>query len=104
MTIIDAIKVQYNAGPGYDSRYMYNYGGLIISEDPVAADRIGLEILEFIRSKNSLPSLEEVKRPAIYLKSADEIGLGTADLNKIELKVFTLDKNGHISPGELLDG
>ena len=102
LSIIDAVKIQYNGGPGYDSRYLSDYGGIIISDDPVAADRIGLEIVEHCRKINNLSTLEKAGRPVKYLNSAETIGLGTANLNKIDLKVLTVDKNGQTAPGVLL--
>ncbi len=102
LTIIDAVKVQYNGGPGYNSHYLENYGGLIIAKDPVAADAVGLKILENLRAKYNLPDLEKAGRPAKYLKTAEQLGLGTADLDKIDLKVLAVDSNGGVSAGELI--
>lgn len=102
LTIIDAMRVQYDNGPGFDRESIHYYGGIIISADPVAADRIGLEILEYCRKKNGRLSLPEAKRPANYLKTAQTIGLGTADLDKIDLKVVVADSSGKYSAGELL--
>lgn len=101
LIIIDAIKVQYNAGPGYDSRYIDYYGGLILSVDPVAVDRVGLEILEHLRKINKLPSLKDAGRPADYLKTAEKIKLGIAEMQEIDLKVIMVDKNGNEQSGEL---
>ncbi len=102
LAVIDAVRVQYNAGPGYDSRYIENYGGLIISTDAVAADRVGLEIIETMRKNHNMPSLKEAGRPADYLKTAEQIGLGVADMKKIDLKVINLDENGKPRPGVLI--
>lgn len=102
MTIIDATKAQYNGGPGFDSRYLELYGGLIISTDPVAADTIALEILEHIRQKNKLPTLEQAGRPVKYLKSANKLGLGECDRSKIELIVKNIGHDGSISDGDLI--
>jgi len=101
LSVIDATRVQYNFGPGYDSRYIENFGGLIISIDSVAADRVGLEIVETMRRNNKLPSLKEAGRPPDYLQTAGEIGLGIADMQKIELKVFTVNDTGKPQAGRL---
>jgi uncharacterized protein (DUF362 family) len=103
LTIIDAMRVQYNGGPGYDSRYVADYKGLIISDDPVAADRIGLEIVEHYRKLNNLPTLEKAVRPAKYLKSAEKLGLGVEDITKIELTVSAIDLNGIAKSTKLFD-
>ena len=104
LTVIDAVRVQYNGGPGYDSRYLEQYNGLIISDDPVAADRIGLEIVQHLRKQNNLPSLEKAERPVKYLASAEKIGLGVADISKIDLKVIMVDAHGGQGMGALFDG
>ncbi|UCD94781.1 MAG: DUF362 domain-containing protein, partial [Candidatus Zixiibacteriota bacterium] len=101
LTIIDAVKVQYNAGPGYDSRYITYYNGLIMGEDPVATDRVGLEILEHYRKANGLPSLEKAGRPVKYLKSAEIAGLGIADINRIYIDVILVSKDGRAAKGDL---
>lgn len=101
LTILDAIKVQYNGGPGVVSEYISYYNGIIISDDPVATDRVGLEILEHMRKANGLPPLEKVGRPVKYLNSAQQIGLGIAELQRIDVEVLLIDKNGRQSAGEL---
>jgi uncharacterized protein (DUF362 family) len=103
LTIIDAVKVQYHGGPGYDSRYIAGYNGLLISDDPVAVDAVGLKIIEHLRQKNGLPSLKSAGRPVKYLASAEKLGLGVADINQIELKILYIDRQGAKSPGTLLD-
>ncbi len=101
LTILDAIKVQYHGGPGYVSKYIDYYHGIIISTDPVAADTVGLKILQQIRKNNGLPVLEKVERPVKYLKSAEQIGLGVTDWNKIDIRTVTIDKHGSETIGEL---
>lgn len=102
LSIIDAIRVQYNGGPGYDSRYLSYYNGLIISDDPVAADRIGLDILEHLRKINNLPTLKQAEREVKYLISAERLGLGLADKEQINLKVIEVDDTGKQSGIDLL--
>ena len=102
LTIMDAVKVQYDQGPGYSSDYLADYHGLIVSEDPVAADRVGLEVLEHFRRMRGLPSLEQAGRPARYLTSAREAGLGVAELEQIDLSVYIVDEAGQVRPGRLL--
>jgi uncharacterized protein (DUF362 family) len=101
LTILDAVKVQYNGGPGYMGDYLYNYGGIVVSDDPAAADRVGLEILERIRSLKGQPSLEKAGRPVKYLASAEQIGLGVADLSKIDLSVIEVRSDGTLTAGVL---
>jgi uncharacterized protein (DUF362 family) len=101
LTIIDAIRVQYDNGPGFDPAHMSDYGGIILSADPVAADRVALEILEHCRAQNKLPGLAEAGREVKYLAVAEKIGLGVADLTKIDLQVALVDRHGNASMGNL---
>jgi len=101
LTIVDAARVQYNMGPGFDSRYLDNFGGIILSADPVAADTIALEILEKIRQKHNQPSLKDAGRPVKYLLEAEQIGLGTADIDRVAVEVIFVDEDGNASAGEL---
>ncbi len=102
LTVIDAVRVQYNGGPGYSEEYLAYYNGLVVGDDPVAADRVGLEIVEHLRAVNGQPALEQAGRPVKYLASAEKLGLGVADLRRIELIVIAIDKNGREKTGELL--
>ncbi|PKK82624.1 MAG: hypothetical protein CVT49_12805 [candidate division Zixibacteria bacterium HGW-Zixibacteria-1] len=101
LIIIDAVKVQYHMGPGYDSRYLHKYGGLIISDDPVAADRVALELLDHIRVLHNMPTLKDDSRPVNYLVEAEKIGLGIADMTRISIDVIQLDSDGNGSKGVL---
>jgi len=101
LTIIDAVRVQYNGGPGYDSRHLSNYGGIIVSDNPVAADAVALEILDHIRITNSLPTLEKSGRPVRYLGTAENLGYGAANLKNIELIVKKIESDGTLTDGSL---
>ncbi len=101
LIILDAVRVQYHGGPGYVPDYVAEYNGVLISDDPVAVDRVGLAVLERLRADNGQPSLKEVGRPVKYLETAQQIGLGTADMKQIDLKVVTVNADGSHTAGEL---
>jgi uncharacterized protein (DUF362 family) len=86
LTILDGLIVQYHRGPSYHSRWAEKQGMLIFSFDPVAADAMGWQIIEKLRAKKGLPSLSEEDREPRYLKTAEKMGLGTADFEKIKIK------------------
>jgi uncharacterized protein (DUF362 family) len=86
LTILDALVVQYHRGPSYHSRWADRQGVLIFSFDPVAADSIGWQIIEKLRAEKGLPSLQEENREPKYLRTAEKMGLGKADFNKIDIK------------------
>ncbi|HHF52729.1 MAG TPA: DUF362 domain-containing protein [Candidatus Aminicenantes bacterium] len=85
LTVIDALTVQFHKGPAYHSLWTENYGGLIMSTDPVAADYIGWQVIEELRKKHGLPSLKEENREPLYIKTAEELGLGSADPANISI-------------------
>ncbi len=85
LSIIDALIVQYHRGPSYHSRWAEKCECLIIGTDPVATDFIGWQFIEKLRAKKGLPSLEEEKRKPYYLFTAEKMGLGNANLNRIQL-------------------
>jgi uncharacterized protein (DUF362 family) len=85
ISILDALKVQYHRGPSSHPKWAENYGALIFSEDPVAADTVGWQIIKKLREENGLPSLEEEERPPKYLHTAERMELGTSDLENINI-------------------
>jgi len=87
LTILDALTVQFHRGPSYHARWAELFEGLIFSTDPVAADQVGWQIIEKLRRGKSLPSLEEERRPPLYIQTAARMGLGktaAADIQIIE--------------------
>jgi hypothetical protein len=70
---------------GYSSEYVWQYKGLIVSTDPVAADSIGLKIIEAKR-KEFFKEDKPLNPPAKHIELADtRHHLGTADIKKIDL-------------------
>jgi len=85
ITILDALIVQYHRGPAYHARWAEKYGALIFSFDPVAADFAGWHVIEKLRARKGLPSLAEERREPVYLKTAERMGLGKANLDEVEI-------------------
>jgi uncharacterized protein (DUF362 family) len=84
LSILDALVVQYHRGPSFHPRWAANYGGLIFSVDPEAADSVGRTVVERLRAAGGLPTLEDEGRAPIYLGTAERMGLGRADPARIE--------------------
>jgi len=84
-SVIDALTVQYHRGPSYHAEWAADYGALIFSLDPVAADRIGWQVIEKLRAAKGLPSLKEEKREPAYLYAAERMGHGQANREEIRL-------------------
>jgi len=86
MTIIDALDVQPEGGPPFQADWCESYGGLLISDDPVALDRYGWKMIEEMRTEKGLPSLKDAGREPTYIHTAATLGLGTDDLEQIDLR------------------
>jgi len=96
LNILCALTPQFHGrGPhSFDRRYVWEYKGLLVGTDPVAVDAVGLKIImakraEVLGSHNRLPALPR------HIRAADvKHGLGTSDLNKIDLiKLGWKEKN-----------
>ena len=76
----------HTVGPhSYADKYIWEYKGLIVSKDPVAADSTGLRIIEAKRKEYFGEDIP-MKTPAKHIRLAEtRHGLGVADPAKIEL-------------------
>jgi len=79
LTVCDATRVQVNNGPAFYPKFAREYGGLLVSRDPVALDYTGWQIIEEERKAMGLKSLKMVDREPTYILSAAKLGLGRAD-------------------------
>ncbi|MEK7269874.1 MAG: DUF362 domain-containing protein [Planctomycetota bacterium] len=78
LVIADALVILTDRGPHDDPRFHAVYGGILLGFDPVAVDRIAMEILEKVRGKPVRPFPDHVKH-------AGDNGLGVFDRERIEL-------------------
>ncbi len=85
LTILDAIRVQYHRGPSYHPQWLAVCQKLIFSSDPVAADTVGWQLIEELRARKGLPSLQEENREPLYLRTAEKLGLGKSSMQDIEV-------------------
>ncbi len=85
IAIIDATKVQYHRGPGYNPKFCEKYNALIFSTDPVAIDYVGWKIIEEIRKRKGLKSLSEEGREPKWIYTAFKSDLGVSDPSQIKL-------------------
>jgi len=84
LVIIDAIRPLFAGGPLDDPQYRWDYRGLIVSTDPVAAEAVGMRILEAKRAevrKSPWP----MTAARLMVAHAQQIGLGNADAERIDL-------------------
>jgi uncharacterized protein (DUF362 family) len=103
--IMDGIRAVYQGGPfAWNPEFVWEAKTLLFGTDPVAVDRIELEIVEKKRREVGVPSLwdrnpehlgstAEMQRDARknrfyrepgHIKTASELGLGTWDLDRID--------------------
>jgi len=92
LIVVDALRIQYHGGPAYHPQWYENYGAIIAGSDPVAVDFIGYGIIDEIRKKHNLPSLEKAGRKPNYIFTAadPEHNLGNTALENIELVEINL--------------
>lgn len=88
--ICDAIEIQYHGGPSFMPQWRTNYGGLIVSKDPVALDTIGLDIIESKRKEFGFGKLSAENRAPLYIRTASDVNhqLGISDKKSIKVSII----------------
>jgi len=87
LNILCVLTPQYHGrGPHHFSRrYVWNYKGLLLSQDPVAIDAIGLRLIMAMRTRK-LGKERAIPPVPKHVEEADvKHGIGTSDINKIDL-------------------
>ena len=59
LIVCDALTLLYQGGPAYNPQHAIDYCGLLVSQDPVALDRIGVKLIEEVRKEKGLPALKD---------------------------------------------
>jgi len=95
--MIDGLEGCYDKGPVPETRrVMFTPRKLWLGLDPVALDALGFRVIEEERARRGLPPLAEspsyyeVPRPVDHIMLAAKNGLGTEDLDKIEVEKLNL--------------
>jgi uncharacterized protein (DUF362 family) len=85
LTICDATTACFEGGPGYKPEYSWKNNALMVSQDPVALDYTGWQIIERKRAEKGLNTLEGDKRAPHYIATAadPQHRLGTNDPRRI---------------------
>ncbi len=85
LTICDATTASYEGGPGYKPEYSWKNNALIVSQDHVALDYTGWQIIERKRAEKGLKTLEGDGRAPNYIATAadPQHRLGTNDPKRI---------------------
>ena len=90
LNIVDGLKGCFNGGPGANPQFFANFKTVLIGTDPVAVDRIGYEIITKKRIDEKIQK-EENPRGRIFMELAQNLKLGVADLDKIQLHKIELN-------------
>ena len=85
LTICDATMASYEGGPGFKPEYSWRNNALMISQDPVALDYTGWQIIESKRAEKGLKTLAADGRLPRYIATAADAQhrLGTNDPRRI---------------------
>ena len=87
LTICDATTAMYEGGLAYKPETSWKNNGLIVSQDAVALDYAGWQMIERKRAEHGLKTLEAESRAPNYIATAadEEHRLGTNDPRKISI-------------------
>lgn len=85
LTIMDATEIVFNGGPVGLPGWSAREGALIISTDPVAVDKVALDLIERRRIAMSLTSCKE--NGELLLQKSTELEVGSREPEVIELYV-----------------
>ncbi len=93
LVIVDALQPLFEGGPQVNPAYLWNYGGLFVGTDPVAVDRLSLEMLNRKRYQyRNRPW--PINPPAKHVFLADtRYGLGISERSKIDLVAVGEEKD-----------
>ena len=83
LNIMDGLVAQYAGGPQSQPNYAVHHATLLASRDPVAIDALALQRIDAWREKAKFPP---IGRLANHVEVAGQVGLGHADLTRIEIR------------------
>ena len=86
LNLVTALRVVFDGGPEAHDHFTWDAGILLASRDPLAADTVGLNIINSEREILGLGHVDSGERRTLYLDAAAERGLGKGDLHRIELR------------------
>ena len=81
LNIVDGLLAAFDGGPTYDPDGVWQYGSILVSQDPVALDQIIYQTIEEKRKELELSPLSRISK---YIRSASRMDLGTNDLDEVD--------------------
>lgn len=89
LNIVDGLRGCFDGGPAANPQFICNYNTMLVGSDPVAVDRVGHDIV--IKKRVDEEIQKEDKPTSLrFMQLAEELKLGVADINKIDLKEINL--------------
>jgi hypothetical protein len=85
LVVIDLLRPLFNGGPQVNPHYQWDYKGLLVSTDPVAADTVCLRLLQNKRNDFKGERWDISPLPVHIETACREHGLGTCDWGRIDL-------------------
>lgn len=90
VTLLEALRAQFDQGPVGNANFSWNPARLFLSVDPVALDTVALRVIEEKRAAEGLPPITGSHRPAKHILTAASRGLGVGEWSKIDLVTVDL--------------
>ena len=85
LIVMDALRPVVDNGPSYQPGMAEVANALLFAVDPVAVDVVGLELLEDLRRKRDLPSLDKVDLAPTHIQTSAKMGLGVGNRAAIDV-------------------
>jgi len=86
LNIMDGLIAQYAGGPAANPNYAFPHATIYASRDPVALDSVAAHNIGVWRKMAKLPPISAQTE---WLKSAEQAGLGVAEMSRIKLVPVT---------------
>jgi uncharacterized protein (DUF362 family) len=83
LVVVDGLRGIYNGGPHDKPKWRWQPNCIVAGTDPVAIDTFALRVVE---DKRKAEGMESVAWRTKYLQAAADLGLGTNDLTKVDLR------------------
>lgn len=84
--IVNAIRAVFDGGPAVTSPGTWDHAGLIISQDPVAADAVSINVINDRRASARLAPIGNALGQVPHVHAAARAKLGTDDQDYIKLR------------------
>jgi len=83
LNIMDGLIAEYAGGPAAYPNFQLHHATIYASRDPVAIDAVALKKIDEWRQRASLSPLAQ---RAVHVEAASQIGLGNANVDRIEIR------------------